>query len=60
MRVGISSSNEGVGNGGQPLAGVGSVNDHEDYDENEELGADETNELVGQLIDYVSDLTLQS
>ena len=30
--------------------------DHDD--ENEELGADEMDELVGQLVNYVSDLAL--
>ena len=39
---------------------MGVDDDHDDDDNDEELGADETNELVGQLIDYVSDLTLLS
>jgi hypothetical protein len=45
---------------GQTSADVGRVgNDHNNDDDNdEELGVDETDELVGQLIDYVSDLTL--
>jgi hypothetical protein len=32
--------------------------DHDGDDVNEELGVDEADELVGQLVDYVSDLTL--
>ena len=41
------------------MADVGDLgNDHDNYDDNEEFGVDDTDELVGQLIDYVSDLTL--
>jgi hypothetical protein len=59
VRVGSGPpSGGGTGNPGQLLVGVD--NDREDGDNDEELGADETDELVGQLIDYVSDLTLLS
>ena len=63
MQVGGSSSTsigDGTGSLGQPLVDVGVDDDHDDDDNDEELGADETNELIGQLIDYVSDPTLLS
>ena len=57
VRVGRGVSDSGN------VHGPGSVNKHvhggDDGDsDNEELGVDEADELVGQLIDYVSDLTL--
>jgi hypothetical protein len=66
VRVGSSAtSSESIGNLGWFSVDVGSVNrvcdndnNDDDNDNGEELGADETDELVGQLIDYVSDLTL--
>ena len=51
-------SSEGTDNAGQPLVVIDK--DGKDGDNDEELGADETDELVGQLIDYVSDPTLLS
>ena len=63
MQVGGSSLTpigDSTGSLGQPLVDAGVGDDHDDNDNDEELGADETNELVGQLIDYVSDQTLQS
>ena len=44
----------------QALVDAGGVGEDHDDDYNEELGADDTDELVGQLVDYVSDLTLLS
>jgi hypothetical protein len=63
VRVGSSAtSGESTGNSGWSLVDVDSVNRvrdvNDDDNDNEELGADETDELVGQLVDYVSDLTL--
>ena len=60
VRVGNRSPGcKGAGSLGHALADVGNLgDDHDDYDDNEEFGADDSDELVGQLIDYVSDLTL--
>jgi hypothetical protein len=66
VRVGSgATSSESISNLGRFSVDVGSVNrvrdndnDNDDNDNGEELGADETDKLVGQLIDYVSDLTL--
>ena len=44
----------------QALVDAGGVGEDHDDDNNEELGADDTDELVGQLVDYVSNLTLLS
>ena len=57
MQVGNSGS---VDNPGQSFADDVRVADSLDHevDDNDELGVDETDELVGQLVDYVSDLTL--
>ena len=57
---GGSADGQGMGGPGQPLVYAGGVDDNREDDNDEELGADETDELVGQLIDYVSDLTLLS
>jgi len=54
VRIGRNVSNGGDASGFEPAGDL-------DHDENdEELGVDETDELVGQLIDYVSDLVLAS
>ena len=62
VRVGSGISvDEDRGGLEQPLADganvAGGLN-HTDDDNDEELGVDETDELVGQLVDYVSDLAL--
>ena len=61
VQVGSSGSgSSGVSDSEQPLVdGTGTAGglDHND-DNDEELGVDETDELVGQLVDYVSDLAL--
>ena len=53
-----SFSGEAVGSLGQSLIDLGGVSTNHDDDNNEEHGADETDEMVGQFIDFVSDLTL--
>ena len=53
-----SFSGEAVGSLGQSLVDLGGVSTDHDDDNNEEHSADETDEMVGQLIDFVSDLTL--
>jgi hypothetical protein len=58
---GVSSYNDkGVDDVGQEPVGVMGDLDRDDGNDNddEELGVDETDELVGQLVDYVSDLAL--
>jgi hypothetical protein len=58
---GVSSNNDkGVDDVGQEPVGVMGDLDHNDGNDNddEELGVDETDELVGKLIDYVSGLAL--
>ena len=59
----VCESEDVVSSGWSPVAesGIGGdINDdHDDGDNSEEFGVDETaSELVGQLIDYVSDLLL--
>jgi hypothetical protein len=60
VRAGSGSSGNGTDSPGQPPANVGSIsNEHDGEEDNdEELDAEETDESVGQLIDYVSDLSL--
>ena len=62
VRVGSGkSSGESVVGSGRLSAGcVEEVDglDHDNNDNDEELGIDETDELVGQLVDYISDLAL--
>jgi hypothetical protein len=60
VQAGSGSSGDGTGSLGQPPANVGGVsNEHDGEEDNdEELDAEETDESVGQLVDYVSDLTL--
>ena len=57
VRVG-SFSGEVVDSLGRPLVDLGGVSADHDDDHDDEHGANETDELVGQLIDFVSDLTL--
>jgi hypothetical protein len=59
VRVGSGSSGcEGTGSLGRPSADMGGVNNDNGDNDDDELGLDETDALVGQLVDYVSDLTL--